>query len=244
MKRLPVRPGCGPRSRQRALPGLAALLCASAGLFCLLALSSGQAQVAGATAARPEPALVVLGDSLSAGYGIPVAQGWVALLAERLTRTGYGYHVVNASVSGETSAGALARLPHVLAVHQPAIVVIELGGNDGLRGLPVAQTQANLARIVELVQDSAATPVVVGMRVPNNYGPEYTQRFAALYPAVAGAHHAPLVPFLLANVADEDANFQPDRIHPTAAVQPRLLDAVWPVLQPLLQGAKPTARSH
>lgn len=194
----------------------------------------------GPTAANA-PTLVVLGDSISAGYGIPVAQGWVALLGGRLADQGYGYRVVNASVSGETTAGALARLPHVLALNAPALVLIELGGNDGLRGLPIEQTLSNLESIVARVQDSGAIAVVIGMRMPPNYGPTYTERFAALYGEVAARRHAPLVPFLLARVAADDANFQADRIHPVAAAQPALLDAVWPVLEPLLRrhGAKP-----
>jgi acyl-CoA thioesterase-1 len=182
--------------------------------------------------------LLVLGDSVSAGYGIPLAQGWVALLAERLIHTGYGYHVVNASVSGETTAGALARLPHILSVQRPALVLVELGGNDGLRGLPVAQTSDNLERIVHLVQDSGASALLIGMRLPSNYGPEYTERFAAMYASVAHSRHVPLVPFLLAPIANDETNFQADRIHPIAAVQPKLLDTVWPVLEPLLHGAQ------
>ena len=188
------------------------------------------------------PRLVVLGDSLSAGYGIPVASGWVALLDERLRRTGYGYHLINASVSGETTAGALARLPHLLTLHKPAIVIVELGGNDGLRGLPIAQTHDNLEQIVRLVQDSGAAPVLVGMRMPANYGPVYTQRFADLYAEIAHAHRVPLVPFLLAAIAADEANFQADRIHPTAAVQPKLVDTVWAVLEPVLKAHRAAPR--
>ncbi len=197
------------------------------------ALSCAHLAVAADTAAAP--GLVVLGDSISAGYGIPVTSGWVALLGERLKTTGYGYRVVNASVSGETTAGALARLAHVLELHKPSIVLVELGGNDGLRGLPIAQTKANLDRIVLQILDSGAVAVIIGMRMPANYGPVYTQQFADLYTQVARAHHAPLVPFLLAGIAADDANFQADRIHPVAAVQPKLLDTVWPVLEPVLK---------
>jgi len=192
-------------------------------------------------AADARPAIVVLGDSISAGYGLAAGSGWVVLLDDKLKSTGYGYRVVNASVSGETTAGARARLAHVLQVHHPSVVLVELGGNDGLRGLPVAQTRDNLEAIVTQVQDSGAVAVVIGMRMPSNYGPVYTERFAAVFGEVARAHHAPLVPFLLASIAADDANFQPDRIHPTAAAQPRLLDTVWPVLEPVLKGRRPAA---
>ena len=181
------------------------------------------------------PRLVVLGDSISAAYGLPLADGWVALLAKRIERTGYVYRVVNASVSGETTAGALTRLPHVLQTHHPALVLVELGGNDGLRGLPVAGARANLDRIVATIQASGAAAVVIGMRVPPNYGAAYADAFAAMYGDVARTHRAALVPFLLAPIVSSDSNFQSDRIHPTAAAQPALVDAVWPVLEPLLR---------
>jgi len=199
---------------------------------------------AAAADSAAEPSLVVLGDSISAGYGIPLASGWVALLGARLKTTGYGYRVVNASVSGETTAGALARLAHVLDLHKPAVVLIELGGNDGLRGLPIAQTKANLDRITAQIQDSGSTPVIIGMRIPTNYGPVYTQQFADLYAQVAHARHVALVPFLLARVADDDANFQADRIHPIATVQPQLLDTVWPVLEPVLRQQRKSASAR
>jgi acyl-CoA thioesterase I len=181
------------------------------------------------------PRLVVLGDSISAAYGLSLTDGWVALLANRLERAGYGYRVVNASVSGETTAGALARLPHVLEVHRPAIVLVELGGNDGLRGLPVDSARANLERIVTTIQDSGAAVVVLGMRMPPNYGAAYADAFAAMFGQVARSRKTALVPFLLAPIAAKDSNFQADRIHPTAAAQPALVDTVWPVLEPLLR---------
>ena len=223
----------GADAARRALRLVAFVAVACCGLF-----GTRPAVGAEATAA---PSLVVLGDSISAGYGISVASGWVALLGERLKGTGYGYRVVNASVSGETTAGALARLPHVLELHKPAIVLVELGGNDGLRGLPIAQTRTNLDRITTLIQDSGAQPVIIGMRMPANYGPVYTQQFADLYAQVARTRHAPLVPFLLARIAADDANFQADRIHPIAAVQPQLLDTVWPVLEPVLRQRRKSA---
>jgi acyl-CoA thioesterase-1 len=181
------------------------------------------------------PAIVVLGDSLSAGYGIRVEEGWVALLQKRLREQGYGYRVVNASVSGETTGGALARLPRVLQVHRPAVVIVELGGNDGLRGVPVPELRSNLERIVTLSKQAGAGVLIAGMRIPSNYGPQYTERFFATYAEVAKQHRVALVPFFLERIALEDRFFQPDRIHPTAAAQPYLLDNVWPALQPLLK---------
>ena len=218
---LPVR-----AALRRALP----LLCAAA----LVGVAPVPAAAAAVATAPAPPALVVLGDSLSAAYGIRPEQGWVALLQQRLSTEGYGYQVINASVSGETSGGGLARLPHVLATHRPQILLVELGSNDGLRGLPVDELQHNLAAIVTAAQKAGAHVVLVGMRIPPNYGPEYTSRFAAAFAAVASAFHTALVPFLLEHVALDDANFQADRLHPVAAAEPRVLEAVWPVLKPML----------
>lgn len=210
------------------------------GLFALApaAVSQPAARPAPAAPAAPTtapPTLVVLGDSLSAGYGIRVEEGWVALLQKRLREQGYGYRVVNASVSGETTGGALARLPRVLQVHRPALVIVELGGNDGLRGVPVTELRSNLERIVTLSKQAGANVLVAGMRIPSNYGPQYTERFFATFGEVAKQHRVALVPFFLDRIALDDRFFQPDRIHPTAAAQPYLLDTVWPVLQPLLR---------
>jgi acyl-CoA thioesterase-1 len=180
------------------------------------------------------PTLVVLGDSLSAGYGLRVEDGWVALLERRLADQGYGYRVVNASVSGETSAGGLARLPRVLDRQHPAIVIVELGANDGLRGLPVAELRRNLAALVGRARAAGARVLLVGTRLPSNYGPEYTEQYYQSFAAVAAAAHVPLVPSLLAGIAPEERNFQADRLHPVAAVQPQLLDTVWGGLAPLL----------
>lgn len=188
-----------------------------------------------APAAATGPAIVILGDSLSAGYGLRREEGWVALLERRLRTEGYGYRVVNASVSGETTGGALARLPRVLQVHRPALVIVELGGNDGLRGVPVTELRSNLERIVTLSKQAGANVLVAGMRIPSNYGPQYTERFFATFGEVAKQHRVALVPFFLDRIALDDRFFQPDRIHPTAAAQPYLLDTVWPVLQPLLR---------
>jgi acyl-CoA thioesterase I len=181
------------------------------------------------------PAILVLGDSLSAGYGISVEQGWVALLQARLRAKGYGYRVVNASASGETTGGGLARLPRALSMHQPRVVIVELGANDGLRGLPVADIRANLDAIVKRSQQAGARVLLLGMRIPPNYGPVYGNAFRALFADVAARHEVPLVPFLLQSVALNEAMMQEDRLHPNAAAQPKLLDMVWPQLERLLR---------
>ena len=208
----------------------------------VLAVLGALAAAGPATAGAPTaPALVVLGDSLSAGYGIRVEDGWVALLERRLAAQGYGYRVVNASVSGETTAGGLARLPRVLDRQQPAIVVVELGGNDGLRGLPVADLRKNLAAIVARSRAAGARVLLVGTRMPTNYGPLYTEQYFASFAAVAKSERVPLVPSLLEAVTTDERNFQADHLHPVAAVQPALLDTVWRGLAPLL-GAPARAR--
>jgi len=179
----------------------------------------------------------VLGDSLSAGYGIRVEQGWVALLQGRLKREGYEYRVVNASASGETTGGALARLPRALEKQHPAIIIVELGGNDGLRGLPIPDVRANFESIIRLSQRAGARILLIGMRIPPNYGPAYTKAFHDLYGEVAARHRLPLVPFFLDGIALDDALMQEDGLHPNAAGQPKLLDQVWPMLRPLLKKA-------
>ena len=194
-----------------------------------------------AAAENQAPRLVVLGDSLSAGYGIRPADCWVALLARRLEQEGYGYRVVNASVSGETSGGGLARLPRVLATHHPAVLLLELGANDGLRGLPLEELRKNLAMIVSTAQSAHAVVLLIGMRMPPNYGAEYTNGFTASFVEVSMARHTALVPFLLERIASNDANFQSDGLHPIAAAQGKLLDTVWPVLKPLLRAGAPAA---
>lgn len=191
----------------------------------------------GAAAARPKTILVV-GDSLSAEFGLKRGSGWVALLDERLQREHPGETVVNASISGDTTAGGLARLPALLAQHRPGIVILELGGNDALRGLPLETTKQNLAAMTRLAKAAGARVVIVGMQVPPNYGRTYGDRFAALFADVARDQGTALVPFLLKGVADgpqADAMFQADRIHPIASAHPIILDNVWPVLEPLLK---------
>ena len=178
--------------------------------------------------------IVVVGDSLSSGYGIAAEQSWVAMLEDRLRSEGYGYQVVNASIAGDTSAGGLARLPRLLDTHDPALVVIELGGNDGLRGQPVATLRNNLTKMIELSQQSGAEVVLAGIQIPPNYGPTYTQSLAAVYPDLAERFDAPLIEFLLEDVALNPELMQADGIHPNAAGQKVVFDNVWRVLAPLL----------
>jgi acyl-CoA thioesterase-1 len=220
--------------------------CAAHCSLLLLAAAATLAMPAAAQgpAARPPAAnatLLVLGDSLSAEYGLARGTGWVALLAARLaSEPGAGKRavkVVNASISGDTTSGGRSRLPALLALHKPQTVVIELGGNDALRGLPLPTTQANLEAMASAAKASGAKVLIVGMAVPPNYGRQYGEDFTRLFATVARAQQAALVPFLLAGVADApnaDALFQPDRIHPKAEAHPRMLDNVWPVLKTLL----------
>jgi acyl-CoA thioesterase I len=191
--------------------------------------------VAGSSAMAGEPVILVFGDSISAGYGLDhVEQGWVELLKTRLETQGYGYQVVNASVSGETTAGGLARLPRALEVHHPTILILELGGNDGLRALPISQMRANLKAMVQSASAAGAKVVLLGMRMPPNYGPEYTEQFRLSFSELANDKKLPLVPFLLNDIALSPKLMQGDQIHPNALGQPILLDNVWPVLKPLL----------
>jgi acyl-CoA thioesterase-1 len=193
------------------------------------------------TAARPAnpasaaaPAIVVLGDSISAEYGLPRDTGWVALLRERLSRERLDYSVANGSVSGDTTSGGRARLPALLQRLHPKVVVVELGGNDALRGVPLSTTQDNLRTIVTQARQHNAKVVLVGMQVPPNYGLDYTQKFHAMYGELAKQLGVPLVPFLLSGIEDKPEMFQPDQIHPSQAAQSVLLDNVWPVLKPVL----------
>ena len=190
-----------------------------------------------ARSARPPRKLLVVGDSLSAEYGLTRGTGWVALLQKQFDQSHPGTTVVNASISGETTSGGRTRLPALLKQHQPTHVLIELGGNDALRGLSLAMTADNLGFMAKAAKDSGARVLLLGMQMPPNYGPEVTRQFAALYPAVAKASGAALVPFFLKGVGD-DADptrwFQADRIHPNEAAQPRLLANVWPELKKLL----------
>ena len=187
-----------------------------------------------ARAQNAAPVLLVVGDSISAGYGLARGEGWVDLLAARLARDGYRERVVNASISGDTTAGGLARLPGLLREHRPAIVVIELGGNDALRGGNLDATRANLDAMVKDVLNAHAKPVILGMKVPPNYGTAYARRFETLYADIAKARRVPLVPYVFEGFGEDVAQFQEDRIHPKAAAESRILDNVWPTLAPLL----------
>jgi acyl-CoA thioesterase-1 len=181
-----------------------------------------------------EETIVVVGDSLSSGYGLSTEQSWVAILADRLDEQAYGYEVVNASIAGDTSSGGLARLPRLLEAHDPAVVIIELGGNDGLRGLPVSRLKDNLSRMIELVLEDGSTPVLAGIQIPPNYGPTYTEQFTAAYRDLAMEHDIPFVEFLMEGVALKPELMQSDRIHPNEAGQVPMLENVWRVLMNLL----------
>ena len=188
----------------------------------------------GLVSAAPARTLLVMGDSLSAAYGLEVSQGWVTLLQARLKAQGYDYTVVNGSVSGETTEGGLTRLPQELAAGKPDVVILELGANDGLRGLPLNTMQDNLGRMIALSSKAGAKVLLVGIMLPPNYGPDYTQGFARVYQSLAKRYQVPLLPFLLAGVAEHRELMQADGLHPLAGSEPRVLDNVWPKLLPLL----------
>ncbi len=178
--------------------------------------------------------VLVVGDSISAAFGMDTQQGWVHLLDERMRNEGFEHQVVNASISGDTSAGGAARLPALLAEHQPQLVIVELGGNDGLRGLPPNQLQQNLASMIDASRGAGAKVLLLGMRIPPNYGERYTTAFAKVFDDVAAEKKVPLVPFLLEGVGGVTSLMQDDGVHPAVAAQPRLLENVWPTLKPLL----------
>jgi acyl-CoA thioesterase-1 len=181
------------------------------------------------------PVILVLGDSLSAAYGIPAEQGWVNLLQRRLAERGYPYQVINASISGDTTSGGLSRLPAALEQHRPALVILELGANDGLRGQPPMLMSRNLAQMIELAQQSGARVVLAEMRIPPNYGPLYTQKFQTSFRELAKTYDIPLIPFMLNGVAGNPALIQNDGLHPRAEGQPRILENVWSVLETVLK---------
>lgn len=197
--------------------------------------TQAQAQAARAPAAAPAKTVLVMGDSLSAGYGLAASEGWVALTADRIAKAKPGWRVVNASISGETTAGGAARIVDAVVRHKPAVVVIELGANDGLRGLPLREMKINLARMIGASKSVGAKVLLVGMRIPPNYGPEYTQGFERNYTDLASRFDVALLPFLLQPIAAERASFQNDNLHPVAAAQPKLRDHVWTALEPLLK---------
>jgi acyl-CoA thioesterase I len=187
------------------------------------------------SAAASERTLLVFGDSLSAAYGLRTDQGWVTLLQQRLQAQGYGYRVVNASVSGETTEGGRNRLARALMQHQPELVILELGGNDGLRGLPVKDIRANMTQMIGAIRKSGARQLLVGIQIPPNYGPQYAGAFGGMFEKVAKEQNVPVVPFLLDGVALNTQLMQADGIHANAQGQPRLLENVWTYLQPMLR---------
>ncbi|MEO1573784.1 MAG: arylesterase [Pseudomonadota bacterium] len=182
------------------------------------------------TAADETPAVLVLGDSLSAGYGLDISEGWVTLLKNKLAEEGYGHDVVNASISGDTTSGGRSRLKKALTRHAPALVIIELGGNDGLRGQPVRAMRRNLEAMIKDSRAAGAQVALLGMRIPPNYGERYANAFHAVYGDLAETHDLPLVTFFLEGVALDKALMQADGIHPNAKAQPILLDNAWPVV--------------
>ncbi|MES2546643.1 MAG: arylesterase [Pseudomonadota bacterium] len=188
-----------------------------------------------ASSAQAAQTIVVFGDSLSAAYGIQPNTGWVALLENKLKQQNSAYKVVNASISGETTSGGLSRFNQMLKTHQPNIVVIELGANDGLRGLSLSDMQSNLNSMIKLAKAKNATVVLLGMRIPPNYGIQYTQKFNAIYATLANQYKLNLVPFFLDGVAGNRTLVQEDGLHPTAAAQARLLENIWPKLEALLK---------
>ena len=214
---------------RRLAAALAALVLAVGGTAIAPSVRAAEAEAAGA------PVILIVGDSISAAYGLPGGTGWTDLLARRLAEQRQPHRVVNASISGDTTAGGRSRLPALLARHKPAIVVIELGGNDALRGGDLAVTRANLDAMVVAAHAARARVLIVGMRVPPNYGAAYGRGFEALFADVAKAHRTALVPFFFEGFGDRNDLFQPDRIHPSVAAQPLLLDNLWPALAPLLK---------
>ena len=178
--------------------------------------------------------ILIVGDSISAGFGLDTRLGWVSLLEQRLSKEGHDDKVLNASISGDTSAGGLARLPALLAEHKPDVVIVELGGNDGLRGQPPAQLQQNLAAMIDAAKTAGAKVLLLGMQLPPNYGVRYTEAFARVYTQLADEKQIALVPFFLEGVGGHPELMQADGLHPAAAGQKRLLDNVWPALKPLL----------
>lgn len=197
-------------------------------LFLALLLFAGNAVAAA-------PVILILGDSLSAGYGTILSSDWPTLLQQRLVRQGYPYHVVNASISGDTTSSGRQRLPATLARHRPRVVIIELGANDGLRGLPLAEMRANLSAMISTALHYGTRVLLVGMYLPTNYGQAYTEEFHQVYLDLAREYHVPLVPFLLQGVALQPRLMQPDGLHPRAAGEPQVLANVWRVLKPMLR---------
>lgn len=186
------------------------------------------------TNATKAPRILVFGDSLSAEYGLKRGSGWVRLMEDQLKKEGFPHTVINASISGETTAGGLTRLPALLKKHSPSILILELGANDGLRGLPIRQTRTNLEKMMQAASDVSTKTLLVGIQVPPNYGRDYTERFQGLFSDLAKTRNAPLVPFLLDGIAENRAMFQADEIHPNEQGQPKIFQNVWSILRPML----------
>jgi acyl-CoA thioesterase I len=203
-------------------------------LLVVLLAAAALAALPAQAAATARGVVLVLGDSLSAEYGLPRDTGWVQMLSDRLRQNGVDYTVVNASISGETTSGGRTRLPALLKEHRPDILVLQLGANDGLRGLPLKSMQDNLDAMIRASRGAGAQVLLIGIRVPPNYGRQYAERFHAIFETLARQHKVALAPFLLDGFAESTEMFQADRIHPTEQAQPRMLDNVWPALQPLL----------
>jgi len=192
------------------------------------------------TANDLRPTILVVGDSLSAGFGLDLEDTWVVLLQARLDEEGYGYRVVNASISGDTTGNGLRRLSRALDIHQPEIVLIELGGNDGLRGIPIERMQNNLEQMIRQAREQGTKVVLAGMLIPPNYGDDYTAEFAAVYPALAEQYDTSLIPFFLEGVALNANLLQADGIHPNKLAQPILMETVWMTLKPALESVPAT----
>ena len=223
------------RAARNQWPMVMALVVAFIAAWLSPAVEAQSARAAPAAQAKVANTVLVMGDSLSAAYGLSAAQGWVALTGARMAKTNPGWRVVNASISGETTAGGVARLPAELRRVRPKVVVMALGANDGLRGLPLAQTKANLDRMIRASKQSGAKVLLVGMQIPPNYGREYTRGFQQNFSDLAKAHSVAFVPFLLAPIATDRAMFQDDHLHPVAGAQPKIRDHVWGTLSPLLK---------
>ncbi|SIT31518.1 acyl-CoA thioesterase-1 [Achromobacter sp. MFA1 R4] len=202
--------------------------------FATASAAPALAQTAAAAQGSAPRTVLVVGDSLSAEYGIKRGTGWVPLLSARISEQYPKFQVVNASISGDTTSGGVARLPALLRQHAPAVVVLELGANDALRGLPLNMTEQNLRTMAQAARKADADVLIVGMQIPPNYGRDYAQRFAAVFSKVAKDEKARLVPFLMEGIATNRAMFQADGIHPNEDAQPQLLDNVWPALRPML----------
>ncbi|MEO5596534.1 MAG: arylesterase [Lysobacteraceae bacterium] len=206
----------------------------AAALLCGALLCAPIAHSAAANKPKPAQVVLVMGDSLSAAYGLAESQGWVALTAQKMASERPDWRIVNASISGETTAGGASRIARELALHRPNLLVIELGANDALRGLPLAQMRANLLRMISAAQAAKANVLLIGMRIPPNYGPAYTREFEASFRTVAEQKKVALLPFLLEPVARDRTAFQDDNLHPVASAEPKVRDHVWVALEPLL----------